>query len=157
MFRAVPNVASRVVDLQSRKADLAVNLTPDAADQVKRDPKLAVLPTPTERIAYLAFNTIKGGAAKRMDDPPEGVIVTANNTVTSAEYPFVSHSMNDCYRSERIHELAASPDPVGPEDMVAWQGDTLSAAARRWASLLAGRGPYTGDAERARAARGRWW
>ncbi len=46
-----------------RKADLAVNLTPDAADQVKRDPKLAVLSTPTERIAYLAFNTIKGGAA----------------------------------------------------------------------------------------------
>ena len=62
-FRSVPNVASRVVDLQSRKADLAVNLTPDAADQVKRDPKLAVLSTPTERIAYLAFNTIKGGAS----------------------------------------------------------------------------------------------
>ena len=58
----MPNVASRVADLQSRKADLAVNLTPDAADQVKRDPKLAILSTPTERIAYLAFNTIKGGA-----------------------------------------------------------------------------------------------
>jgi len=63
VFRAVPNVASRVVDLQSRKADLATTLTPDAADQVERDPKLAVLSTPTERIAYLAFNTIKGGPA----------------------------------------------------------------------------------------------
>jgi peptide/nickel transport system substrate-binding protein len=66
VFRAVPNVASRVVDLQSRKADLATGLTPDAADQIKRDPRLAVLSTPTERIAYLAFNTIKGGPA---DDP----------------------------------------------------------------------------------------
>lgn len=63
VFRAVPNVASRVVDLQSRKADLATTLTPDAADQIKRDPKLAVLSTPTERVAYLAFNTIKGGPA----------------------------------------------------------------------------------------------
>ena len=63
VFRAVPNVASRVVDLQSRKADLATTLTPDAADQIKRDPRLAVLSTPTERVAYLAFNTIKGGPA----------------------------------------------------------------------------------------------
>jgi peptide/nickel transport system substrate-binding protein len=63
VFRAVPNVASRVVDLQSRKADLATGLTPDAADQVKRDPRLAVLSTPTERVAYLAFNTVKGGPA----------------------------------------------------------------------------------------------
>jgi peptide/nickel transport system substrate-binding protein len=63
VFRAVPSVASRVVDLQARKADLATTLTPDAADQIKRDPKLAVLSTATERVAYLAFNTIKGGPA----------------------------------------------------------------------------------------------
>jgi peptide/nickel transport system substrate-binding protein len=61
VFRAVPNVASRIADLQSRKADLATTLTPDAADQIRRDPKLAILSTPTERVAYLAFNTIKGG------------------------------------------------------------------------------------------------
>ncbi|MBB4683914.1 ABC transporter substrate-binding protein [Amycolatopsis jiangsuensis] len=66
VFRAVPNVASRVADLQSRKVDLATSLTPDAADQIRRDPKLAILSTPTERVAYLAFNTIKGGAT---DDP----------------------------------------------------------------------------------------
>jgi peptide/nickel transport system substrate-binding protein len=66
VFRAVPNVASRVADLQSRKADLVTTLSPDAADQITRDPKLAVLSTPTERVAYVAFNTIKGGPA---DDP----------------------------------------------------------------------------------------
>jgi peptide/nickel transport system substrate-binding protein len=63
VFRAVPNVASRVADLQSRKADLATTLTPDAADQIRRDPTLAILSTPTERVAYVAFNTINGGAA----------------------------------------------------------------------------------------------
>lgn len=63
VFRAVPNVASRVADLQSRKADLATTLTPDAADQIERDPKLAILSTPTERVAYVAFNTVKGGPA----------------------------------------------------------------------------------------------
>ncbi|GLY75957.1 penicillin acylase family protein [Actinoallomurus iriomotensis] len=91
----------------------------------------------------------------RVEDPPEGIIVTANNTVTATERPFVSHSMNDCYRSERIHELAASansgPGRLGVDDMVGWQGDTVSVAARRWAELLAGRGPYAGAAERARA------
>lgn len=63
VFRAVPNVASRVADLQSRQADLATTLTPDAADQIRRDPKLTILSTPTERVAYLAFNTIDGGPA----------------------------------------------------------------------------------------------
>ncbi|MCI2416941.1 ABC transporter substrate-binding protein [Saccharopolyspora sp. K220] len=61
VFRAVPNMASRVADLQSRKADLATTLTPDAADQIRRDPKLAILSTPTERVAYVAFNAIGGG------------------------------------------------------------------------------------------------
>jgi len=66
VFRAVPNVASRVADLQSRKADLVTTLTPDAADQITRDPKLSILSTPTERVAYVAFNTINGGA---VNDP----------------------------------------------------------------------------------------
>jgi peptide/nickel transport system substrate-binding protein len=57
----VPNVASRVADLQSRKADLVTTLTPDAADQITRDPTLGVLSTPTERVAYISFNAIKGG------------------------------------------------------------------------------------------------
>lgn len=61
VFRAVPNVASRVADLQSRRADLATGLTPDAADQISRDPNLAIRSTATERVAYLAFNAVNGG------------------------------------------------------------------------------------------------
>jgi penicillin amidase len=88
----------------------------------------------------------------RIEDPIEGIIVTANNTVTADENPVVSHSMNDAYRVERIHELAAAAGPMSPADMVHWQGDTVSVAARRWAELLAQRGPYAGAAERARVA-----
>lgn len=61
VFRSVPNIASRVADLQAGKADVITTLTPDSADQVKRDPRLQVVDTPTERVAYVAFNTIHGG------------------------------------------------------------------------------------------------
>jgi peptide/nickel transport system substrate-binding protein len=60
-FRAVPDVASRVADLQSGKADLADALTPDSTTQLKGNSKLKILSTPTERVSYLAFNTIDGG------------------------------------------------------------------------------------------------
>jgi penicillin amidase len=88
----------------------------------------------------------------RIEDPIDNIIVTANNTVTPDERPFVSHSMNDAYRVERIHELAVEKPRIAPDDMVTWQGDTTSVAARRWAELLVRRGPFTGDAESARAA-----
>ncbi|KID31185.1 ABC-type dipeptide transport system, periplasmic component [Prauserella sp. Am3] len=61
VFRAVPNIATRIADLQSRRADLATGLTPDAADQIERDPNLAIRSTATERVSYLAFNAVNGG------------------------------------------------------------------------------------------------
>jgi peptide/nickel transport system substrate-binding protein len=61
-FRAVPSVASRVADLQSGKAQIADSMTPDSAGQIKGAANLQVLSAPTERVSYLAFNTIKGGA-----------------------------------------------------------------------------------------------
>lgn len=61
VFRAVPDVASRVADLQSGKAQLATELTPDSTTQLKGNSKLKVLSAPTERVSYLAFNTIQGG------------------------------------------------------------------------------------------------
>jgi len=112
----------------------------------------AQVPVPGWESRYAWRDRVPFAAMPRVEDPAEGVIVTANNTVTAAESPFVSHSMNDCYRVERIHELVASAGVLEASDMVAWQGDTVSVAARRWAELLAGRGPYTGAAERARTA-----
>ncbi|WP_329140104.1 ABC transporter substrate-binding protein [Streptomyces sp. NBC_01476] len=61
-FRAVPSGASRVADLKSGKADIADSMTPDSATQLTGSANLKVLSAPTERVSYLAFNTIKGGA-----------------------------------------------------------------------------------------------
>ncbi|HEX5493570.1 MAG TPA: ABC transporter substrate-binding protein [Mycobacteriales bacterium] len=57
-FRAVPNVATRVADLKSGRADLVTGLTPDTAKELSGDNKTQVLSSPTERVAYLAFNTM---------------------------------------------------------------------------------------------------
>ncbi len=65
-FRAVPAVASRVADLKSGKADIADSMTPDSATQLKGAGNLTVLSAPTERVSYLAFNTIHGGP---VEDP----------------------------------------------------------------------------------------
>ncbi|HEX4223641.1 MAG TPA: ABC transporter substrate-binding protein [Pseudonocardiaceae bacterium] len=64
-FRAVPDVASRVADLQSGKAQIASELTPDSANQIKNS--LQVLSAPTERVSYLAFNTIDGGPTNNVN------------------------------------------------------------------------------------------
>jgi peptide/nickel transport system substrate-binding protein len=61
VFRAVPDIATRVADLQSGQAQLADSMTPDSVAQLK-SAGLQVLSTPTERVSYLAFNTIHGGA-----------------------------------------------------------------------------------------------
>ncbi|MDA5147042.1 ABC transporter substrate-binding protein [Streptomyces sp. AD681] len=60
-FRAVPSAASRVADLTSGKADIADAMTPDTAIQMKGVSNLKVLSAPTERVSYLAFNTLNGG------------------------------------------------------------------------------------------------
>ena len=67
VFRAVPEVASRVADLQSGKAQIATALTPDNASQLKSQSSLQVLSAPTERVSYLAFNTINGGPTNSAD------------------------------------------------------------------------------------------
>jgi peptide/nickel transport system substrate-binding protein len=57
-FRAVPEDATRVADLQSGRAQLALGLTSDDVRTIKSDAKLQMLGGATERIAYLAFNAL---------------------------------------------------------------------------------------------------
>jgi penicillin amidase len=110
----------------------------------------AQVPVPGWKREYRWAGRVPFVAMPRVEDPPEGLIVTANNSVTADEQPFVAHALNDCYRVERIHEMAAASGPATLVDMKSWQGDTLSVAARRWSELLDARGPYTGAAEQAR-------
>ncbi|SFL60469.1 peptide/nickel transport system substrate-binding protein [Paenibacillus sp. 1_12] len=57
-YRFVSNPASRVADLQSGKADFVSAVSPDDVDNIKSKPELQVFSTPTERVAYLAFNMV---------------------------------------------------------------------------------------------------
>lgn len=65
-FRAVPERATRVADLQSGTADLAAGLITDDVKRLSSDAKLRVITGNTERVAYVAFNVLgKGPTAKR--------------------------------------------------------------------------------------------
>jgi peptide/nickel transport system substrate-binding protein len=60
MFRVVPDVATRVADLQTGRADIVRQLTPDDAARIKSDRQLQVLSAPTERIGYMFINAVHG-------------------------------------------------------------------------------------------------
>jgi peptide/nickel transport system substrate-binding protein len=63
IFRAVPDVSTRVADLKTGRADLIRLLPPDEAIALKRDARLAVLSVPTERVGYLFVNAQAGATA----------------------------------------------------------------------------------------------
>ena len=59
-FRAVPEIATRVADLKTGKADLVVSLNSDVAVQMQKDPKAKILSVATERVAYFRLNSQNG-------------------------------------------------------------------------------------------------
>jgi peptide/nickel transport system substrate-binding protein len=65
-FRAVPEPATRVADLQNGTADLLVGLDVDSIKQIESNARLRVLSVDTERVAYIAFDPLgKGPSAKK--------------------------------------------------------------------------------------------
>jgi peptide/nickel transport system substrate-binding protein len=60
IFRAVPDVSTRVADLKTGRADLVRLLPPDDAIALKSDARLAVLTVPTERVGNLFINAQAG-------------------------------------------------------------------------------------------------
>jgi peptide/nickel transport system substrate-binding protein len=56
IFRAVPDVSTRVADLKSGRADLIRLVPPDEAVALRSNARLAVLTVPTERVGYLSIN-----------------------------------------------------------------------------------------------------
>ncbi len=62
-FRTVPDASTRIADLRTGRADIAVSLNADQAAELAGDSNLQVLSTPTERVAYLMMNTLSGPTA----------------------------------------------------------------------------------------------
>ena len=59
IFRAVPDAATRVADLQAGTADLVVSIDADAGAQLSSSPNIKVLSAPTERVGYVGLNLDK--------------------------------------------------------------------------------------------------
>jgi penicillin amidase len=63
-------------------------------------------------------------------DPKDGVIVAANQAVTSSSTPFLTSEWDDGWRSTRIGERLAALGKVSPADMADIQLDTQDAFAK---------------------------
>jgi len=65
VFRAVPDMSTRVANLRSNASDLAVSLNFDIVRQLRGQPGVKVLTVNTTRVAYLRLNTLR----PPLDDP----------------------------------------------------------------------------------------
>jgi len=63
VFSAVPDGATRIANLRTGRADLIRALTPDDAIALAGESGVQVLPTPTERVAYMFINALAGPTA----------------------------------------------------------------------------------------------
>jgi penicillin amidase len=64
-------------------------------------------------------------------NPPQHLIVTANNRPVPVNYPYYfGRTWEKPYRAQRITELLEARDKVSPEEMAAFQSDTVSLQAR---------------------------
>jgi len=83
-------------------------------------------------------------------DPPDGIIITANNRVVAADFPHhISNDYMNGYRAQRLAELLDKP-ALTADDMRGFQLDLVCPPAREVLELLRGTGELDGDAERAR-------
>ena len=74
---------------------------------------------------YLAFEDLP-----RITNPPDHVIITANNRPAVPNYKFyLSNQWFPAYRARRIRNLLDAKEKLSPQDHAAIQGDTLSLEA----------------------------
>ena len=92
-------------------------------------------------------------------DPPDGMIVTANNAAVDAEWPdFIGAEWDPGYRAERIIDLlnAHAADGLTIDEMREVQTDTSPLRARDIAAVLGEGEPTTADGVTIAARIGEW-
>ncbi len=90
-------------------------------------------PVPGWSGEYEWVDTIPFDALPRVYNPSEGFLVTANNAVVGADYPYLlTQDWGSAYRARRIQELIESTAIVSIEDVQAMQADT----ALLWAEAV---------------------
>jgi penicillin amidase len=107
------------------------------------------LPVPGWTGEYEWDGPIPAGQMPRVDDPPRGYIVTANNRVVTAIADTGDYFCTDAqppYRARRIEQLIDELGPASPEDMAAIHRDDLSAPAALFQAAVADVEPATAAA-----------
>ncbi len=87
-------------------------------------------------------------------NPHEGFIITANENLTSIDYPYpeaIGYSWSDPVRGDRIRELIHSGKKLTMADMCQIQNDHLSIPARTLISFLSAVKPTTEAGKKARS------
>ena len=106
-------------------------------------------PVPGWTEAYEWVGDIPFAALPSVIDPDEGLVVTANQPVTSEAYPFLlSHDFDYGQRAQRIRELVEDAGPLDADAMVEIQMDSRNANAEVLVPALLdidGLGDYYGD------------
>ncbi len=92
----------------------------------------------------------------RVIDPEAGFVMTANNVIVEGDAPYISYTFAQPFRAERLRSHLADTGKLTVEELSGMQADTVSWAARSWARVLAGMGPFEGPAERARQLLSSW-
>jgi penicillin G amidase len=110
------------------------------------------LPIPGWDDACEWTGTVPFTALPAVVDPEAGFVMTANNTITDADEPYISYTFSQPWRAERLRSLLADSGTLSADELAGMQADTVSLHARGWGRLLTGLGPFEDeDAEAARA------
>ena len=99
-FRAVPSEATRVSDLQSGVADIAFPINPDQGTTIQSNSSLQLLTTPTDRVAYLAFNT---------DQAPTNNLLVREAITHALNIPLMIKTIEQGYG----HQVNTTLTPIG--------------------------------------------
>ncbi|SFJ89656.1 penicillin amidase [Halobacillus dabanensis] len=94
----------------------------------------------------------------RVVNPEEGFVATANNKITSDDYPYhISHNWAQPYRYQRIAEMLEGKNDLGAEDFQAMQMDVKNLQAEEFMPLLLEQTKAESDLEREVLAKMEEW
>ena len=90
-------------------------------------------------------------------NPPNGVLINANNRIVGADYPyFLSKSWGDHYRARRIAQLLKAKERFTPDEIARMQADDISLAARAVLPIMLKTEPADDRQRRALDLLGKW-
>ena len=80
---------------------------------------------------YIAFDELPS-----VFDPPEGLIVTANQRIVDRSPRKISNEHDPGFRAQRIHQLLRASDKLGPDDFSRIQMDVVDVSTGRFLPFL---------------------